>query len=51
MIDTFERKPENYGVKVNQIFELLGRSLLECYDRTEKLCNEVKKMVSEIDLS
>lgn len=49
LIETFEHKPENYAQKVNRIFELLGSSLMECCDMTEKLYNEVKQLVSEIN--
>ncbi|EGQ4368864.1 nucleotidyltransferase domain-containing protein, partial [Staphylococcus pseudintermedius] len=34
---------------VNHIFEVLGISLFECYDMTEKLYNEVNEIVSEIN--
>ncbi|NLO90342.1 MAG: nucleotidyltransferase domain-containing protein [Clostridia bacterium] len=47
MIETFEHKPEKYAQKVNDIFEVLGRSLAECCEMTEKLCNEVKQIVSK----
>lgn len=49
LIDTFECKPERYGTRVNNIFEALGISLLECCDMLEKLCNEVKKIISEVN--
>lgn len=49
LIDTFERKPERYGTRVNNIFEALGISLLECCDMLEKLCNEVKKIISKVN--
>lgn len=49
MIDTFDIKPNDYGLKVNKIFEVLGFSLAECYDLTQKLYNEVKDLVSKID--
>ncbi len=48
MIDTFDIKPNDYGLKVNKIFEVLGSSLTECYDLTQKLYNEVKDLVSKI---
>ena len=53
LIDTFKLKPENYGIKVNRIFETLGVSLQECCDMTEELCNEVKRIVlqSKINIS
>ena len=44
-----EHKPEKYTEKVNHIFEVLGISLFECYDMTEKLYNEVNEIVSEIN--
>ena len=44
LIETFEHKPEKYTEKVNHIFEVLGISLFECYDMTEKLYKEVKKL-------
>ncbi|MGA8942762.1 MAG: nucleotidyltransferase domain-containing protein [Thermoactinomyces sp.] len=47
MIETFKYKPEKYAMKVNHIFEVLGFSLVECCDETEKLYNEVKQLVSE----
>ncbi|MDK4466773.1 hypothetical protein M4I70_12840, partial [Enterococcus faecium] len=31
------------------LFEVLGISLFECYDMTEKLYNEVNEIVSEIN--
>lgn len=37
------------GIKVNHIFEVLGLSLFECYDMTEKLYKEVKKIATEIN--
>lgn len=40
----FEYKPEKYAERVNHIFEVLGLSLFECYDMTEKLYKEVKKL-------
>lgn len=43
MIETFEQKPEKYGVKVNRIFETLGLSLPECCGMAENLYNEVKR--------
>jgi hypothetical protein len=43
MIETFEHKPGKYAQKVNGIFEVLGLSLIECYDMTEKLYYEVKQ--------
>ena len=49
LIETFEHKPEKYTEKVNHIFEVLGISLFECYDMTEKLYNEVNEIVSEIN--
>ena len=47
--ETFEHKPEKYTEKVNHIFEVLGISLFECYDMTEKLYKEVKKIATEIN--
>ncbi len=44
MIETFTHKPESYAQKVNRIFEVLGFSLSDCCDRTEKLYNEVKQI-------
>lgn len=49
LIETFEHKPKKYAQKVNRIFEVLGFSLIECCDMTEKLYNEVKQMVSELN--
>ena len=49
LLETFEYKPEKYTEKVNHIFEVLGISLFECYDMTEKLYNEVNEIVSEIN--
>ncbi len=49
LIETLEYKPEKYGKRVNRIFEVLGLSLIECYDMTEKLYNEVKQIVSKIN--
>ena len=49
LLETFEHKPEKYTEKVNHIFEVLGLSLFECYDMTEKLYNEVNEIVSEIN--
>lgn len=49
LIEPFKYKPEKYAEKVNRIFEVLGLSLLECYDMTEKLYNEVKQIISEIN--
>lgn len=49
LLETFEHKPEKYTEKVNHIFEVLGISLFECYDMTEKLYNEVNEIVSEIN--
>jgi predicted nucleotidyltransferase len=49
LLETFEHKPEKYAQKVNHIFEVLGLSLIECYDMTEKLYNEVKQILSEIN--
>lgn len=34
---------------INHIFEVLGLSLFECYDMTEKLYKEVKKIATEIN--
>ena len=48
LLETFEHKPDKYGVKVNRIFELLGISLLECCDLAERLCNEVKQIAAEV---
>lgn len=45
LLETFENKPEKYGIKVSRIFDLLGSSLLECCDMVEELCNEVKRIV------
>ena len=44
LLETFEYKPEKYAERVNHIFEVLGLSLIECYDMTEKLYKEVKKL-------
>ena len=44
LLETFEYKPEKYAERVNHIFEVLGLSLFECYDMTEKLYKEVKKI-------
>ena len=49
LLETFEHKPEKYTEKVNHIFEVLGLSLFECYDMTEKLYKEVKKIATEIN--
>lgn len=49
MLETFEYKPEKYAERVNHIFEVLGLSLFECYDMTEKLYKEVKKIATEIN--
>ena len=49
LLETFEHKPEKYTEKVNHIFEVLGISLFECYDMTEKLYNEVNEIVFEIN--
>jgi len=35
--------------KFSHIFEVLGLSLFECYDMTEKLYKEVKKIATEIN--
>ena len=42
-------KPKKYAERVNHIFEVLGLSLFECYDMTEKLYKEVKKIATEIN--
>ena len=47
MIETFEHKPSQYAQKVNSVFEALGLSLTECLEMTEKLCNEVKEIISK----
>ena len=44
LLETFEYKPKKYAERVNHIFEILGLSLFECYDMTEKLYKEVKKL-------
>ena len=44
LLETFEYKPEKYAERVNHIFEVLGLSLFECYDMTEKLYKEVRKL-------
>ena len=44
-----EYKPKKYAERVNHIFEVLGLSLFECYDMTEKLYKEVKKIATEIN--
>ena len=44
LLETFEYKPKKYAERVNHIFEVLGLSLFECYDMTEKLYKEVKKL-------
>lgn len=49
LLETFEYKPEKYAERVNHIFEVLGLSLFECYDMTEKLYKEVNEIVSEIN--
>ncbi|TYO92323.1 nucleotidyltransferase domain-containing protein [Desulfallas thermosapovorans] len=49
LLDTFEYKPEKYAERVNHIFEVLGPSIIECCEMTEKLYYEVKQIVSEID--
>ena len=49
LLETFEHKPEKYAKKVNRIFEVLGFSLIECYNMTEKLYNEVKQIASEVN--
>lgn len=49
LLETFEYKPEKYAERVNHIFEVLGLSLFECYDMTEKLYKEVKKIATEIN--
>ena len=49
LLETFEYKPEKYAERVNHIFEVLGLSLFECYDMTEKLYKEVKKVATEIN--
>lgn len=48
MINNFELKPKKYVTRVNQIFEILGLSLFECYEMTEKLYSEVRRIVSEV---
>ena len=47
--ETFEYKSKKYAERVNHIFEILGLSLFECYDMTEKLYKEVKKIATEIN--
>ena len=49
LLETFEYKPKKYAERVNHIFEVLGLSLFECYDMTEKLYKEVKKVATEIN--
>ena len=49
LLETFEYKPEKNAERVNHIFEVLGVSLFECYDMTEKLYKEVKKIATEIN--
>lgn len=49
LLETFEYKPKKYAERVNHIFEVLGLSLFECYDMTEKLYKEVKKIATEIN--
>ncbi len=49
LLETFEYKPKKYAERVNHIFEILGLSLFECYDMTEKLYKEVKKIATEIN--
>ena len=44
--ETYEDKPEKYAESVNHILEVLGLSLFECYDMTEKLYKEVEKIGS-----
>jgi len=48
LVGSFEYKPKKYGKKVNRIFEVLGVSLLECYEMTEKLYIEVEQIATEI---
>jgi hypothetical protein len=48
LLETFEHKPDKYAQKVNHIFEMLGISLIECYELTEQLYNEVKQIASEV---
>ena len=49
IIRVVEYKPKKYAERVNHIFEVLGLSLFECYDMTEKLYKEVKKIATEIN--
>ena len=42
-------KPKKYAERVNHIFEVLSLSLFECYDMTEKLYKDVKKIATEIN--
>ena len=49
LLEIFEYKPKKYAERVNHIFEVLGLSLFECYDMTEKLYKEVKKIATEIN--
>ena len=49
LLETFEYEPEKYAERVNHIFEVLGLSLFQCYDMTEKLYKEVKKNATEIN--
>ena len=49
LLETFKYKPEKYAERVNHIFEVLGLSLFECYDMTEKLYKEVKEIATEIN--
>ena len=49
LLETFEYKPKKYAERVNHVFEVLGLSIFECYDMTEKLYKEVKKIATEIN--
>ena len=49
LLETFEYKPKKYAERVNHVFEVLGLSIFKCYDMTEKLYKEVKKIATEIN--
>ena len=49
LLETFEHKPEKYTEKVNHIFEVLGISLFECYDMTDKDCR-IKRDIVPTDI-
>lgn len=47
LIETLDRKPETYGLKINEIFDALG-SLNECSEMLENLMHEVKVIILEV---